>query len=390
MRNRIIDYTFAPGTRTITLTKFAEVTVPDIRLIVNETQRVVICSSMQKELVTCSGNQITFVDTLPALQAGDQLTIEVDTGSDVIYAGGTDWVIEKKINSIAPTAEQEPWILTAAMAEQLRPLVEANKASTVFTDAIAGFFAFSLCTRADLSPWQNIAGVRAAMYAFLQSRRLLSVDLSQLLEIVQDYAAQSMFSSCSALQSVDLRALQTISGGYAAAYMFQNCSALQSVDLRSLQTISVGYAAQSMFSSCSALQSVDLRSLQTISGGNAAYQMFASCSALTTMHIGCGAIFENNANNPMQSATYLTDLYLYGTPTNNIYITWQPLNFASVLRVLQHIANDPDSATGKTLSFKSGLNFAVTQEEKDAYDAAKTTVQSTLGWTIQNAPNVHL
>ena len=108
------------------------------------------------------------------------------------------------------------------------------------------------------------------------------------------------------------------------------------------------------------------------------------------MHIGCGAIFENNANNPMKSATYVTDLYIYGTPSNNIYITWQPLNFASVLRVLQHIANDPDSATGKTLSFKSGLNFTVTQEEKDAYDAAKTTVQSVLGWTIQNAPNVHL
>lgn len=92
----------------------------------------------------------------------------------------------------------------------------------------------------------------------------------------------------------------------------------------------------------------------------------------------------------MQSATYLTDLYLYNTPSNNIYITWQPLNFSSVLRVLEHIANDPDSATGRTLSFKSGLNFSVTQEELDAYNAAKTTVQSVLGWTIQNAPNVHL
>ena len=291
---------------------------------------------MQKELVTCSANTITFVDTLPALQAGDQLTIEVDTGSDVIYSGGDEWVITKKVNSIAPTAEQVPWILTADMAEQLRPLVEANKASTVFTDAIAGFFALSLCTRADLSPWQKIAGFRAAQYAFLQSRRLLSVDLSQVLEILQDYAAASMFQSCSALQSVDLRALQTISGG------------------------------------------------------NAAINMFQYCSALTTLHIGCGATFENNANNPMQSATYVTDLYLYGTPSNNIYITWQPLNFASVLRVMQHIADDPDSATGKTLSFKSGLNFTVTQEEKDAYDAAKATVQSTLGWTIQNAPNVHL
>ena len=145
-----------------------------------------------------------------------------------------------------------------------------------------------------------------------------------------------------------------------------------------------------MFQYCSALQSVDLRALQTISGGNAAAYMFQYCSALTTLHIGCGATFENNANNPMQSATYVTDLYIYGTPSNNIYITWQPLNFASVLRVMQHIADDPDSATGKTLSFKSGLNFTVTQEEKDAYDAAKATVQSTLGWTIQNAPNVHL
>ena len=363
MRNRIIDYTFAAGGRSITLTKFDAVTVPDLRLIVNETQRVVICSSMLKANVTCSGNVITYDDALPPLQAGDQLTIEVDTGSDVIYSGGDEWVITKKVNSIAPTSEQEPWVLPADLAKQLRPLVEANKASTVFTNAIAGFFAFSLCTRADLSPWQKIAGVRAAQYAFLSSRRLLSVDLSQILEILQDYAANQMFQSCSALQSVDLRALQTISGDN---------------------------AAQNMFQSCSALQSVDLRALQTISGGNAAHNMFQSCSALTEMHIGCGAIFENNANNPMKSATYVTDLYIYGTPSNNIYITWQPLNFASVLRVLQHIANDPDSATGKTLSFKSGLNFTVTQEEKDAYDAAKTTVQSVLGWTIQNAPNVHL
>ena len=362
MRNRITDYTFTAGERSITLTKFDAVTVPDLRLIVNETQKYIICSSMQKDLVTCSGNGITFVDTLPALQAGDQLTIEVDTGSDVIYSGGDEWVITKKVNSIAPTDEQVPWILTADMAKQLRPLVEANKASTVFTDAIAGFFAFSLCTRADLSPWQKIAGVRAAQYAFFQSRRLLSVDLSQVLEILQDNAAYNMFQYCSALQSVDLRALQTISGN-AASNMFQNCSALQSVDLRALQTIS---------------------------GGNAASNMFQNCSALTTMHIGCGAVFENNANNPMQSATYLTDLYLYNTPSNNIYITWQPLNFASVLRVLEHIANDPDSATGKTLSFKSGLNFTVTQEELDAYNAAKTTGQSTLGWTIQNSPNVHL
>ena len=48
-------------------------------MIVNETQKVVICSSMQKDLiVSIVGGVITYSDTLPVLAASDKLTIEID------------------------------------------------------------------------------------------------------------------------------------------------------------------------------------------------------------------------------------------------------------------------------------------------------------------------
>ena len=68
MRNLTTNYTFTAGTRSITVAGEA-FTVENIRLIVNETQIVPICSSMQKKNVSVTNNVITYTDTLPALQA---------------------------------------------------------------------------------------------------------------------------------------------------------------------------------------------------------------------------------------------------------------------------------------------------------------------------------
>lgn len=80
MRTRI-KYSFTPGTRRID-TGIADLTIEDIRLIVNETQKKVICSSMQKDNVTSvSSGVVTYKDTIDVLASGDKLTVEIDQGS---------------------------------------------------------------------------------------------------------------------------------------------------------------------------------------------------------------------------------------------------------------------------------------------------------------------
>ncbi len=80
MRTRI-NVTFTPGTRSIS-TGIEDLTIDDVRLIVNETQKKVLCSSMQKDLITSVTNGIvTYVSTNPALAQGDKITFEIDQGT---------------------------------------------------------------------------------------------------------------------------------------------------------------------------------------------------------------------------------------------------------------------------------------------------------------------
>ena len=73
--------TYTAGTRSID-TGVTDLTIEDIRLIVNETQKKVLCSSMQKDLITSVTNGVvTYVSTLPALAQGDKITFEIDQGT---------------------------------------------------------------------------------------------------------------------------------------------------------------------------------------------------------------------------------------------------------------------------------------------------------------------
>jgi hypothetical protein len=78
MRYRVAEYTISG--QTIALP--SEVTIEDIRLIVNETQKKVICSSMQKSNVEVNGNTITVSFDICVLQPTDKLTIEIDKGEE--------------------------------------------------------------------------------------------------------------------------------------------------------------------------------------------------------------------------------------------------------------------------------------------------------------------
>ena len=81
MRTLIKEYTFTAGTRSIDCSNCNPFDIENIRLIVNETKKVVICSSMQKDLiVSIADGVITYTETLPVLADGDKLTIELDLG----------------------------------------------------------------------------------------------------------------------------------------------------------------------------------------------------------------------------------------------------------------------------------------------------------------------
>ena len=83
MRYRVTDYTI--GRQTIVL-PISEVTIEDIRLVVNETQKKVICSSMKKGDVYVNQTSGQSIIAVPAyiceMQQSDQLTIEIDKGGD--------------------------------------------------------------------------------------------------------------------------------------------------------------------------------------------------------------------------------------------------------------------------------------------------------------------
>jgi hypothetical protein len=71
-------YHFDDKSRSITITDGRSFTAHDIRLIYNETQDVVLVSSGAKAGITVSGSIITYPDSIPALVAGDDITIEID------------------------------------------------------------------------------------------------------------------------------------------------------------------------------------------------------------------------------------------------------------------------------------------------------------------------
>lgn len=80
MRYRVTDYTIDGQNIVLPI---SEVTIEDIRLVVNETQKKVICSSMQKSNVIVADNTITIPTSICTMQQDDKLTIEIDKGDSL-------------------------------------------------------------------------------------------------------------------------------------------------------------------------------------------------------------------------------------------------------------------------------------------------------------------
>ncbi len=103
MRYRIKDYTIYKPAGDVQLIIFEpkDLTIEDIRLIVNETKNTVICSSMQKSNVIVAATQdhrttVTVPKSVCVLDTTDQLTIEIDNGETLAIP--TDYAKEQTLN----------------------------------------------------------------------------------------------------------------------------------------------------------------------------------------------------------------------------------------------------------------------------------------------------
>jgi len=102
------DISFVNGSRVITVANNETFTAEDIRLIVNETQKKVIASSMQKDnVIDVTGNVITFANTLPALVTGDILTVEIDFSFSSTIVSMVDSVLFYEYETILDTINGE-------------------------------------------------------------------------------------------------------------------------------------------------------------------------------------------------------------------------------------------------------------------------------------------
>lgn len=103
MRYRIKEYNIGGDTD---FSIAGKVSIEDIRLIVNETQKKVICSSMNKSNVACDYVEdldltfITFSRSICELQPTDQLTIEIDKGDSISSVESKVEEVGNKIDSI--------------------------------------------------------------------------------------------------------------------------------------------------------------------------------------------------------------------------------------------------------------------------------------------------
>jgi len=230
MRTLIKGYTFTAGTRSIDCSNCNSFDIENIRLIVNETQKVGICSSMQKDLiVSIIDGVITYAETLPALAEDDKLTIEIDYSYNI-----SSGLMNKGLLTIGKSCME---ILTSGDFTGVPLQIDDNVIETI-----------------------------SRAYAFYGMKDLTAVSMSNLKAIIGTYT----FAYCSNLTTLSLPAAQTI-----GAYAFNPCSNLTTLSLPAAQ--SIGTAA---FGYCSNLTAVSLPAAQSI-GGSA----FGYCSNLTTLSL---------------------------------------------------------------------------------------------------------
>lgn len=160
--------------------------------------------------------------------------------------------------------------------------------------------------------------------------------------------------------------------------MFYGCTRLVEADV-SRWNLTGKTSLQSMFVNCYALQSIDGRKWDTSSLTQIDYA-FSSCIALK--ELGLPALPPNcNTGNILNGCSSLTDVRCGGLIYPSLSFSSCPLTAASVIDILDHLADTPDA--GATITFRSGLYATYSAEDKARIDALRTAAVAN-GWTIAN------
>ena len=269
MRTLIKGYTFTAGTRSIDCSNCNTFDIENIRLIVNETQKVVICSSMQKDLiVSIIDGVITYSETLPILSDDDKLTIEIDKGENYPNSIAVLSEIVEAKKDIASSI-----ILKGGMASEVASFAELVEN----INDIPNFNLYGMT-------WQTGCEPTSAMEV-INNRKLYLTEINN--TIVQDVNSYAL-QSCSNLTTVTLPAAQSIGDN-----ALQNCFNLTTVTLPVAQSIGA-YA----FQNCTKLTTVTLGKLTNLNINST----FINCYKLSNIIIGA----DTNINLNFSSLSHAT------------------------------------------------------------------------------------
>ena len=380
MRNLVTHYSFENGTRTIHIPLSEMTGVENIRLIVNETQKFVICSSMQKDLITScvadavnGGWNVTYASTLPALATGDKLTVEIDLGEGY-YIDGTDWVLKAKV-------ADEPFDIGEQLGNKIADILnEGGNCTSLFQ----GVKVRTVVIRKTVYPNPQASANGVLYGAFRYCKSLVSVDLSGLVATGGAYGLRDAFKD-STLESVDLSNLEyCLDNGLNSAFYGTNIRTLSLPKLKPASWIygSLGsYGLDSMCQNCVHLESVSIPNLAL----KARFQAtpFAGCVSLRTVE--CHPLLLGyNANASLLGADGLPveTIILTATASDDIYLTKLPnLTAETVKHILTQCANA--NMSGKTISFYSN-GLTVQDDAQGSIQALYDSVVNTYGATIAN------
>lgn len=186
-----------------------------------------------------------------------------------------------------------------------------------------------------------------------------------------------MCQDCTSLREVDCKGWN-LSACTQVVNVFRNCTSLKAIDVSDWKTSAIT-TAQGAFSLCTALLGVDMSRWDTSSLGSI-QSLFNACRNLKSLGLpalksGCVTTYA------LDGCTSLKDVRCGGLIYPSVSFIQSPLTAESVIDILDHLADTPDS--GATITFKSGLYAGFTAEQKEVIDAKRSAAVAH-GWTIVN------
>ena len=325
MRNLVKTYSFIPGSRNITVTGLQSFTKNDIYLIINQTQKTIIASALQMDnIISVTGNVISYSTSLPPLVSGDEIKIEIDsnfligvesdvqagknyiaqqitnkgvgaTGSDTLMDLGdkvlaisqnpieiqngeyhpNDYNLVSELNMHIPVAYPHCYIVKFAKDQMTTSL---NGADAYYTSDGQSYTNSSVHTWND---WNNDKISRYVIYAFANRNcnvLFSTLGVTNIQELMFDDVTVGTVTMTGAIVGRVWGSSKTIISNTVSTNAFWNCTSLTAVDIP-ITDISTWTNA---FAACTSLQSLNLRN------------MIIGCNGLAN---GCTSLYYVDARN---------------------------------------------------------------------------------------------